>query len=93
MKTVQGYNKIQGRNKIMGLEFFDLVILLAVYLVVFVISTNLIVNLMVVTASYIVLRFYKRGKAPHWSESVARFLLRPKYYSMKRESEKDVFEK
>ncbi len=77
----------------MGLEFFDLLILLAVYLAVFVLSENLIVNLVMVAVSYFVLRCYKRGKAPHWSESVIRFVFRSGYYSMKREDEREVFKK
>jgi hypothetical protein len=93
MKTVKGYNKIQSKNKIFGLEFFDLLILLMVYLVVFVFSSNLLINLPIVFAAYFFLRLYKKGKAPHWTGSVIRFLLRPKKYPTKYERTKDMFKK
>lgn len=93
MKPVKGYNKIQTQNKLFGLEFFDLLVLLLVYLVVFVFSSNLIVNLLLVVTAYFLLRIYKRGKAPHWSGSVIRFLLKPGRRPVKREPERDVFER
>ncbi|HOW59119.1 MAG TPA: hypothetical protein PLO78_05270 [Candidatus Omnitrophota bacterium] len=91
MNTVKGYNKIQTSNKIFGLEFFDLLVLLVIYMVIFVLSNNLILNLAIVTASYLGLRFYKRGKAPHWSGSVLRFLMHPREYPLKRERKEDQF--
>lgn len=91
MKTVKGYSKIRTRNRIFGLEFFDLLILLLIYLVVFVFSSNLILNLVIVTASYFALRVYKRGKPPHWSGSMIRFLTHPRKYPVKREKKEDLF--
>lgn len=91
MKTVKGFTKIQSKNKILGLEFLDLLILLLIYLAVFVFSANLLVNLTVLTSAYLALRLYKKGKAPHWSGSVVRFLTRPKRYFPRREPKKEVF--
>ncbi len=93
MKTLKGYNKIQTRNKIFGLEFFDLLVLVLIYMAVFVFSSNLILNLVIVAAAYFTLRAYKRGKPPHWSVSVIRFLIRAKRFYVKRERQKDVFKK
>ena len=93
MKTVKGYTKIQTKNKIFGLEFFDLLVLVLIYLVVFVFSSNLILNLVIVTTAYFALRIYKRGKPPHWSGSVIRFLMRPRKYPVKREQKEDLFRK
>lgn len=92
MKTVKVYNKIQGRNKIFGLEFLDLLFLLLIFMVVFVLSANLIANLAIVITAYLALRIYKKGKAPHWTGSVVRFLTRPMKYPVKYETEKDIFE-
>jgi hypothetical protein len=92
MKTIKGYNKIQSKNKLFGLEFFDLLLLLGIYLVVFVFSKNLLINLAVVLTAYFFLRLYKKGKSPHWTGSVIRFLLCPKKYPMKRELLKDIFQ-
>jgi len=41
VKTVKGFNKVQSKNKIFGLEFLDLLVLLLIYLIVFVLSNNL----------------------------------------------------
>ena len=92
MKTIKGYNKIQSKNKLFGLEFFDLLLLLGIYLAVFVFSTNLLINLTVVLTAYFFLRLYKKGKAPHWTGSVIRFLFRSKKYPVKRERPKDIFQ-
>ncbi|HOW87321.1 MAG TPA: hypothetical protein PKV84_01520 [Candidatus Omnitrophota bacterium] len=90
MKTLKGFTKIQSKNKIFGLEFLDLLILLVIYLVVFVFSTNLLLNLALVSGAYLVLRFYKKGKAPHWAGSVMRFLLRPRKYFSRRERKEEL---
>jgi len=92
VKTVKGFNKVQSKNKIFGLEFFDLLVLLFIYLIVFVFSENLIINLLIVAGAYFFLKLYKKGKPPHWAGSVIRFLLRPKEYPPRRESQKDIFE-
>ena len=91
MKTVKGYNKIQTQNKIFGLEFFDLLVLLLAYLAVFLFSNNLLLNLALVGCAYGVLTLYKRGKAPHWSGSVLRFFTRAKTYSVRRERKEELF--
>lgn len=91
MKTLKGFTKIQSKNKIFGLEFLDLLILLLIYLVVFVFSTNLLINLALVFGAYLILRFYKKGKSPHWAGSVIRFVLRPRKFFMRRERKKDLF--
>lgn len=93
MKTIKGYNKIRTKNKLFGLEFFDLLILVLIYMVVFIFSANLLVNLVIIGAAYFALRVYKRGKPPHWTGSVIRFVIRPKNFPVKRELEKDTFKK
>ncbi len=90
MKTLKGFTKIQSKNKIFGLEFLDLLVLLLIYLVVFVLSNNLVLNLVLVFGAYLVLRLYKKGKSPHWAGSVIRFLLRPRNYFQRRERKKDM---
>ena len=40
--TVKWFRKIRTANRIFGLEFFDLLVLLGVFLLVFMLSTNLI---------------------------------------------------
>ena len=42
--TVKWFRKIRTANRIFGLEFFDLFLLVAIFLLVFTFSTNLIVN-------------------------------------------------
>lgn len=85
MNTVKGYNKIQSKNKIFGLEFIDLLFLAVIYLIVFVISSNLLINFPVILSAYWFFRIYKKGKPPHWPSSVIRFLIRPRKFSLRRE--------
>lgn len=92
MKTVKHYNKIYGRNRIFGLEFFDLLLLLGIFLIIFVFSSNLLINLVLVISAYIVLRLYKKGKTPHWTGSIVRYVCRPTRFPVQRETDKDVFE-
>ncbi len=89
--TVKWFRKIKTTNKIFALEFFDLFLLLTVFLLVFMVSTNLIVNSALVAGAYFFLRLYKAGKPPHWTGSVAGFLARPKSYPALRETEKEIF--
>ncbi len=91
MKTVKGFNKIQNRNRIFGLEFFDLLILMMIYLVVFVFSSNLFVNLAVIGFAYMFLKLYKKGKPPHWPGSVIRFLFIPKRFGQSHEERWEIF--
>ena len=89
--TVKWFRKIKTANRIFGLEFFDLFLLLTVFLLVFMVSTNLIVNSALVAGAYFFLRLYKANKPPHWTGSVAGFLARPKSYPALRETEKEIF--
>ena len=89
--TVKWFRKIRTANRIFGLEFFDLLVLLGVFLLVFMFSTHLIVNGALVLGAYFFLRLYKNNKPPHWTGSVAGFLSRPKTYPMQRETEKEIF--
>ena len=90
--TVKWFRKIRTANRIFGLEFFDLLVLLGVFLLVFMLSTNLIVNAALVLGAYFFLRLYKNNKPPHWTGSAVGFLVRPKSYPMQRETEKEIFE-
>ena len=90
MKQLKVYRKIHERNKILGLEFPDLLLLVLLYLGVFLFSKNLFLNLLVIGAAYFFLRLYKKGKPPHWTASVFRFLFKTRYYSQKREHPKEL---
>jgi len=90
--TVKWFRKIRTANRIFGLEFFDLFLLLAVFLGVFMFSTKLIANVALVLGAYFFLRLYKNNKPPHWTGSAAGFLARPKSYPMVRETEGEIFE-
>ena len=87
MKKIKGYRNIFQKNRILGLEFMDLLFLILAYLVVFIFSKNLIFNFGVLTAVYFLLRFYKKGKPDHWTSSVIRFLFTPKCYRVDREGD------
>ncbi|MFH0984866.1 MAG: hypothetical protein V1882_04955 [Candidatus Omnitrophota bacterium] len=90
MKQLKVYRKIHERNKILGLEFPDLLLLVLIYLGVFLFSKNLLLNLLVVGIAYFFLRLYKKGKPSHWTASVFRFLFKTRYYGQKREHPKEL---
>jgi len=90
--TVKWFRKIKTANRIFGLEFFDLFLLLTVFLFVFMVSVNLIANSALVLGAYFFLRLYKTNKPPHWTGSIAGFLARPKSYPALRETEKEIFQ-
>jgi len=91
-QSVKWFRKIRAGNRILGLEIFDLLLLLVIFLFVFMFSTNLIVNLAIVIGTYFFLRIYKKGKTSHWTNSIIGFLARPRTYSIRREMETELFE-
>ena len=90
MKQLKVYRKIHERNKILGLEYPDLLLLVLVYLGVFLFSKNLFLNLLVIGTAYFFLRLYKKGKPPHWTSSVLRFIFKSRYYGQRREHPKEL---
>ena len=90
MKQLKVYRKIHERNKILGLEFPDLLLLVLIYLGVFLFSKNLLPNLLVIAAVYFFLHLYKKGKPSHWTASVLRFLFKTRYYGQKREHPREL---
>ena len=85
MKKIKGYRGIFQKNKILGLEFMDLLFLILAYLFVFLFSQNLVLNFGILAVVYFLLRLYKKGKPDHWTSSVIRFLFTPKRYRADRE--------
>jgi len=85
MKKTKGYRSIFQKNKVLGLEFMDLLLLIMAYLFVFLFSKNLILNFGILAVVYFLLRLYKKGKPAHWTSSVIRFLFTPKHYRSDRE--------
>ncbi len=78
--TVKVYNKLSGKDKIAGLELLDILLLALLYLLVFICSKHLLLNLLVLISAYVFLRTYKKGKPPHFTASILRFFLaRPRY--------------
>lgn len=80
------YPKLTKENKIIGLETADLLLLIVVYLIVFLLSGNLFVNLALIAASYLFLRLYKRKKPPRYTQALMRFLILPRRYTQAREA-------
>lgn len=93
MKHLKVERKIVERNKLFGLELLDLLILITIYLMTFLLSKNLILNLGILIASYLFLKLYKTGKPPHFSESLVRFLMTKRHTPLRREQTKEAFNK
>lgn len=79
------YPMLTKENKITGLEPLDFLLLVGIYLFVFIFSKNLWVNLMLVLSAYCFLRLFKRKKAPRYTQSIIRFLIKPSKYTQARE--------
>ena len=83
MKQLKVYRKIHERNKILGLEFPDLLLLVLLYLGVFLFSKNLLLNLLVIGAAYFFPSSLQEGETPALDRERLPFsfqnpLLRPK---------------
>lgn len=88
MKPVKTHTSLERREKMFGLEIADFLVLAVLYAVVFLVSTNIFINLALVASAYLGLRLYKRGKPPQYSTILLRFLLTPKFYTLQgKESE------
>jgi len=82
MDIVKTYTHLDRKEKILGLEIVDFLLLAAIYAVVFLISINLIVNGSILVASFIGLRLYKKGKPPKYTITLLRFITTPKFYTL-----------
>jgi len=79
------YPSLTKENKIAGLEFLDFLALVGVYVVVFMFSQNLFVNIGFVFTAYVFLAMYKHKKPPRYTQALLRFLIRPTRYTQARE--------
>ena len=82
MKPVRTYTHLDKKEKVFGLEVLDFLVLALVYGVVFVVSVNIFVNLMVVGGAYVLLRLYKKGKPPKYTATLIRFIVTPKHFTL-----------
>lgn len=82
MEPVRTYTYLDRKEKLFGIEVADFLILALVYAAVFIFSTNIFANLGIVSACYIALRLYKKGKPPQYTIMLIRFLLTPKFYTL-----------
>ncbi len=82
MDVVKTYTHLYKKEKILGLEIVDFLILAVVYAVVFLISTNIFINVLVVGASFLGLKLFKRGKPHQYTMNLVRFIMTPKFYTL-----------
>lgn len=87
MKPIRIYTHLGKKEKIAGLELFDWGLLLIVYAVVFLVSTNLIINVAVFASAFCALKVYKYKKPPKYTESLIRFILKSKYRTAAKEEQ------
>lgn len=83
MEPVRTYTYLDKKEKMLGIEIIDFLILCLIYGIAFSISSNIILNLVIVVVSYLGLRLYKRNKPPQYTTMLFRFLFTPKYYTLK----------
>ena len=81
MEKIKTYPMLMKENKFFGLEWIDFLLMLGVYLFVFLLSKILLLNLFLITMSYVALRVYKRNKPPRYTERLIRRLILPFRYT------------
>ena len=82
MHPIKTYSHLDKKEKMLGIEILDFLMLAVVYALVFTVSRNIFINIALIVAVYFTLRLYKRGKPPGYTAALVRFLLTPKYYTL-----------
>ncbi len=82
MDVVKTYTHLDKKEKVLGLEIIDFLILSVIYAVVFLFSINIFVNLFILLLAFLALKLYKRGKPHQYTVTLIRFILTPKFYTL-----------
>lgn len=82
MDVVKTYTHLDKKEKILGLEIIDFLLLAVIYAAVFLISINIFVNVFVVVVSFFALKLYKKGKPHQYTVTLVRFIMTPKFYTL-----------
>ena len=82
MDVVKTYTHLDKKEKILGLEIVDFLLLAIIYTVVFLFSINIFVNVLVMAASFFGLKLYKNGKPHQYTINLIRFIATPKFYTL-----------
>ena len=82
MDVVKTYTHLDKKEKILGLEIIDFLILAVIYAVVFLFSINIFVNFVVLVVSFVGIKIYKRGKPHQYTITLVRFIMTPRFYTL-----------
>jgi hypothetical protein len=82
MDTVKTYTHLDKKEKILGLEIIDFLLLAVIYAIVFLVSINIFVNVLVVAVCFFGLKLFKRGKPHQYTINLVRFIMTPKFYTL-----------
>ncbi len=82
MNVVKTYTYLDKKEKVLGLEIIDFLILSVIYAVVFLFSINIFVNLFILLLAFLALKLYKRGKPHQYTVTLIRFIITPKFYTL-----------
>ena len=88
MDTVKTYTHLDRKEKILGLEIIDFLLLAVVYALVFLFSINIFINVLAVAGFFFALKLYKRGKPHQYTINLIRFIMTPKFYTLPGERTK-----
>jgi hypothetical protein len=80
--AVKTYTHLYQKEKILGLEIMDFLLLALIYAVVFIFSVNIILNIAVLAAAFFGLKLYKKGKPQQHTMNLIRFVMTPKFYTL-----------
>jgi len=75
------YRHIDTPIFLWGLELMDWLGVVIVFFLSFFVSRHILVNLLLIGSTYVILRFFKKGRAPNYAFHLWRFIRNaPSYY-------------
>ncbi len=85
------YRRISGKEKLfLALELADLILLMLALMTLLVSTGSLLVTLPVVVGVYFLIRIFKKNKPHGYTERLALFLTRPRYFTLPGEDRGEV---
>jgi hypothetical protein len=82
LRRVKVYRNIDLRQTLFGVEAPDFFVLGALFAVLIIVNNRGFgLNMLIELCAYVGLRAVKRGKPDGWSTAIAKFYLRPPFYS------------
>ncbi len=85
------YRRISGREKlVLGLELADVILLQFALMILLVSTGSLLLTLPLVAGVYFLVRLFKKSKPRFYTERLAMFLTRPRYFTIPMKDDLEI---